>query len=209
MKNIRAFLAVNLPVALIEEVRELQDQLRERASQAGMKVVWVPPTNMHVTLKFLGEIPEESAWSIRDALAPVAAAQPIVSVTVRGTGVFPDVDRPRVMWVGVDSEGDALALLARRLDETLEGLGFALESRPFHAHLTLGRVKQGASPELLAGVEQVSFVHSDCSVHEVVLYQSVLERKGAEYTALGRFPLAGQSPARGRPVITEEEDHGR
>lgn len=211
MSSIRAFVAVNVPVALVEEVRAVQETLRERARDARMKVVWVPPPNMHVTLKFLGQLPEETVWSVRDLLSQRLAGWAPVALTVRGTGVFPDLDRPRVIWVGVhsDGDGDPLTELAAEVDRALETLGFQPETRPFHAHITLGRVKQGSSQDLLAELEEISFKHSECTVHEVVLYRSVLERKGAEYTPLARFPLAAGRAGEGPRAITEEKEHGR
>jgi 2'-5' RNA ligase len=192
MSQIRAFLAVNLPIRQIDEVRQIQGQLRERAMEAGMKVAWVPSPNMHVTLKFLADIPEELVSAIRDLLGPVLEARRAVQLEVGGLGVFPGAGKPRVLWVGVESEGDALGELAGEIDDQLETLGFEKETREFHAHLTLGRVKhaRGGLGELYTGLEQTAF--GGCSVHEVVLYQSVLQRTGAEYKPLARFPLAAR-----------------
>jgi len=192
MNRIRSFLAVNLPVPLIEQVRSLQDQLRDRARSSEVKVAWVPPPNMHVTVKFLGDIPQESALVIRDQLQPVLEGRGAIQLDVGGLGVFPSIQKPRVLWVGVQSTGDALGTLAGEIDSRLEQLGFEPESRPFHAHLTLGRVKQGQAPDLLEGLEDASF--GQCSIHEVVLYKSVLQRAGAEYTAMARIPLAARRP---------------
>jgi 2'-5' RNA ligase len=107
-----------------------------------------------------------------------------------------------------DGDGGSLTELAAEVDQALETLGFPPETRPFHAHITLGRVKQGSSQDLLEGVEEISFKHSECTVHEVVLYRSVLERKGAEYTPLARFPLAAARTGEGSRAITEEKEHG-
>lgn len=187
MSSIRAFLAVNLPIRLVEEVRETQDKLRVAAKEASMKVSWVPPPNMHVTLKFLADIQEEVAWAIRELLLPKLEDRPPIQLSVKGTGVFPSRKRPRVIWVGVQSDG-ALESLAGDLDQWVHELGFVQETRPYHAHLTLGRVKNGAA-DLIEGLEEVAY--GDCTIHEVVLYKSVLQRTGAEYTPLARFPLAG------------------
>lgn len=186
MNTIRAFLAVNLPIKIIEAVREIQDRLRASAREAKMKVAWVPPPNMHVTLKFLGNIPDESVWAIQDTLLARLEGREVIPATVQGTGAFPDASRPRILWVGVHSENQQLEQLAKDIDAWLSELGFASEKRPFHAHLTLGRVKHGAT-DLLQGLEET--VLGDCTIHEVVLYKSVLLRKGAEYTPLSRLPL--------------------
>jgi 2'-5' RNA ligase len=99
-----------------------------------------------------------------------------------------------VLWVGVSGEG--LDALAGELDAWLgEELGFAKEKRPFHAHLTLGRVKNGGGVDLLEGLDEHPF--GSCVAHEVVLYKSVLQRRGAEYTPLARLALSGRDAGRG------------
>lgn len=190
MDRVRVFLALNLPIRVIEEVRAEQDKLRGVAEEAGMEVAWIPPPNMHVTLKFLGQVPVESAVAIQDLLAPRLEAHAPLSLNVSGTGAFPDRERPRVLWVGVS--GDGLDELAGSIDTWLdEELGFDREKRPFHAHLTLGRVKNGGGVDLLEGLEEHPF--GSCVAHEVVLYKSVLQRHGAEYTPLARFALSGRA----------------
>jgi 2'-5' RNA ligase len=186
VRRIRSFIAVNLPVLTIQKVGELQRELRDRARQAGLKVGWVPLSSMHITLKFLAEIPEESVWAVRDLLKERLPERSGFRLHVRGTGAFPNRQRPRVLWVGVDCAGGELARLAGDVDGWLEEIGFAREKRPFSGHLTLGRVKAG-SADVLGGTEQVDF--GDCSVSEVVLYQSVLRRQGAEYQPLAHIAL--------------------
>lgn len=189
MERVRIFLALNLPIRVIEEVRAEQDKLRGVAEEAGMKVAWIPPPNMHVTLKFMGQAPVESALAIQDLLTPRLEARAPLSLNVSGAGAFPDRQQPRVLWVGVS--GDGLDELAGSVDAWLdEELGFAREKRPFHAHLTLGRVKSGGGVDLLEGLEEHPF--GSCVAHEVVLYKSVLQQRGAEYTPLARFALSGR-----------------
>jgi RNA 2',3'-cyclic 3'-phosphodiesterase len=199
MNRIRAFIAVNLPVAVTSKVTEVQTELRQRARQANMSVGWVPPTHMHVTLKFLAEIPEESVWAVRDLLKDKLATRSALPVVVKGTGAFPTRSKPRVIWVGLQSEGDALTALAKEVDLWLTEIGFSPETRAFHPHLTLGRVKQGGS-DLLEGLEEVEL--GTCMISEVVLYQSVLQRQGAEYTPLARIALANPLRAMGTGSIT-------
>jgi 2'-5' RNA ligase len=197
MNRIRAFLAFNLPVATINKVAELQSEVRQRARAAGLKVGWVAPPNMHVTLKFLAEIPEESVWAVRDLVKEKLVGRSAIPLRVRGAGAFPSRGKPRVLWVGIESPDDAVAKLAADVDGWVAELGFAKEERPFHPHLTLGRVKQGAG-DVLEGLDAVEI--GECALTAVVLYQSVLRREGAEYTPLASFPLAAL-PASAAPTI--------
>jgi len=204
MNRIRAFLAFNLPVATINKAVELQAEVRQRARQAGLKVGWVAPPNMHVTLKFLAEIPEESVWAVRDLMKEKLAGRPAIPLRVRGTGAFPSRDRPRVLWVGIESPDDAVTKLAAEVDGWVAELGFSKEERPFHPHLTLGRVKQGAA-DVLEGLETVEL--GECALSAVVLYRSVLKREGAEYTPLASFPLVAlHAPAVSPPSPAPAED---
>jgi 2'-5' RNA ligase len=187
MNKIRAFLAVNLPVKVIQSIAEVQAKLCAAAKETNMKVAWVPPPNMHVTLKFLADIHEETVWGIGDLLKNKLEGRPAFSVSVEGLDAFPNRQKPKVLWVGIRSEGKALDLLANDLEQWLEELGFVKESRPFHGHLTLGRVKQPASIDVLEGLE--SFSLGESSISEIVLYKSVLQRRGADYSPLIRFPL--------------------
>jgi 2'-5' RNA ligase len=203
-KRIRAFVAANLPVAVISQVVETQSEIKDRARRAGMKVGWVPSSSMHLTLKFLAEIPEESVWAVRDVLRDRLLGRPPLMVRVRGAGAFPGRTNPRVLWVGIESADDGLTRLAADVESWLCDLGFSKETRPFHPHLTLGRVKQGAA-DVLEGLEDVDF--GQCSISEVVLYQSVLRREGAEYTPLSCVPLTG--PTRGgKATITPNGSAG-
>jgi 2'-5' RNA ligase len=190
VQRIRAFIAVSLPIPIVERVVELQTQLKGRAREAGLKVGWVGPAQLHVTLKFLGEIITESRWAIRDRLDERLAGRPAFDVEVRGLGAFPERARPRVIWVGL-AEAEPLVKLAADVEAWLVELGFAAEARPFHPHLTLGRVKAGAA-DILAGLEEKSF--GLAQVSEVTLYQSVLRPGGAEYTPLARAALSRSAP---------------
>ncbi len=186
MKRIRAFVAANLPVETINKVADLQAELRASAKSAQMKVAWVPAVNMHITLKFLNEIPEENIWILRDLLSERLSGRPTFPVDVRGLGAFPSPSNPRILWVGVQSLGEELQKLAADVEGWLEELGFEKETRPFHPHLTLGRVKEGTT-DLIGEREGVDIDH--CMIHDVGLYQSVLTSKGARYTPLVTLPL--------------------
>ena len=185
----RLFVAVNLPAAERRAVFEAAAPLRA----ARLPVKWVGEESIHVTLRFLGEVPEPQVARIREALpAAVRAARPF-EVGFGGVGAFPSLARPRVVWIGVERH-PALELLANDVEKALMALDFEPELRPFHPHLTLGRAEHGAKPAQLGGLEALAAgieYQGSCLVESVDLMQSVLGPRGATYTVLLRAMLGG------------------
>ena len=192
MKPIRAFIALNLPADAVQKAMEIQTRLRQAAGEAGMRVGWVRPANMHLTLKFLGDIVPESTVAIAAALQQGLAGRPALELSLRGVGAFPDPARPRVLWLGLHTAGEALPALAGDVEAWLDELGFPREKRPYHPHLTLGRVKAGRADLVSALAEEPV---CDCTASEVVLYESRLMKQGAEYKAINRISLGAQAKA--------------
>jgi RNA 2',3'-cyclic 3'-phosphodiesterase len=184
----RIFAAVNLSIEVTRRLHELQRTLRPKVDPE-VRVSWVPAANLHVTLKFYGDMPDEQVEAAADALAKAASGRPGFTLVTRGLGVFPDPARPRVLWAGLTEGVTALVSLAEAVEGTSVALGFGRESRPFHAHVTLARIKAGGAgiAELLKAHEATTFPASPVS--EVVLYESRLLKTGAEYVALRRVPL--------------------
>jgi len=188
---VRLFVAVELPDALKEAVEALQAPLR----RFGAAVSWTRPAGLHGTLKFLGEVAPERRAAIEAALAPVAAHAPF-ELRLRRLGVFPGWSGPRVIWLGLKPAEPHCAALYHTVEDALAPVGFPRESRPFHPHLTLGRVRERRGLDALAahlhaeadGVDLGAF-----TVREAVLFQSQLRPAGAVYTALCRFPLQGEA----------------
>jgi 2'-5' RNA ligase len=150
----------------------------------------VAETNLHVTLKFLGQIDPARVDAIADALASAAARTAAFDLDVRGLGAFPTANRPRVLWAGLEPAAP-LAALAREVDATLGALGLPRESRPFAAHVTLGRVREGRrNPALAPALARPA----DCGrlpVTRISLMRSELNPRGARYTELTSVLLAG------------------
>ncbi|PID39252.1 MAG: RNA 2',3'-cyclic phosphodiesterase [Proteobacteria bacterium] len=201
MERIRAFVALNLPLDVLGELAEVQKTLRARARAVDRRLSWVPAANMHVTLKFLGDIPVEASYAIRDRLERELAGRESFPLSVGGLGVFPDQRRPRVLWAGVADGGEdgagALMQLAADVEGWLDELGFEPDGRGFHAHVTLGRFKRGATASDAAGAEfwsEVEAPEQETRAVEIALYKSELTRSGAEYTALARYPLVSPDP---------------
>jgi 2'-5' RNA ligase len=175
MNRIRCFLAVTFPVAVTRKIAEEIERQRKSVA-AGVRVAWVPPANLHVTLRFLGSIDEDLIDGIVVRLKKVAERNPPFEARAQGLGSF-----PHVLWVGVEGEG--LAKLGREVEAAMVGLGFAPEERPFHPHITVGRVKEGS----VHWKEPMEF--GAATLSEIVVYESRTHKAGAEYIARARVAL--------------------
>jgi RNA 2',3'-cyclic 3'-phosphodiesterase len=186
----RVFLAVDLDESLRTGIAAVQQSL----SREGLpRIRWSNPRGIHLTLRFCGEIPEETSDGLARSLSPGAPMDP-TSVAVGGLGTFPRRGSPRVLYLGVRGE-EALAGLAAWVEERTVSAGLPREPRPFHPHLTLGRFHPGARTvptELL----DAPFARSvgTLSVETIIMFESHLEPAGARYEALRSFPLLGAAP---------------
>jgi 2'-5' RNA ligase len=189
--DIRTFVAIHVDDAIIARLAALQQELR----RTDARVSWTRPEGMHLTLKFLGDVPEAQIGSIGDALQPVAAARAPFAISIASTGGFPTLRRPRVVWAGVQGGTEALVDLAAGVDAALTGLGFPPEGRPFSPHLTLGRIKESGHLDPLIALLQAHAADQfgEMTVQEILLFQSELSPKGARYTPLRRLALSGAS----------------
>ena len=186
MSQIRAFVAVELNAAAREAVGRVMSDLR---AAAGDGVRWVRPEGIHLTLKFLGDIDVDSAPAISTALDRCAASVSPFSLTLEGVGAFPNLRRPRVIWVGLGGALEPLTVLQQSVERELEALGFARERRAFTPHLTLGRVRDGASRQQIRALSEAVAGASvgrdvDIPVRELSLMKSDLRPTGAVYTRL-------------------------
>lgn len=157
---------------------------------------WVAPANLHVTLKFLGEVDPSRLAGVAEALRAVAAASRAFDLGLAGVGAFPSPSRPRVLWAGVAEGADVLADLARRIDEALGALAFERETRPFTGHVTLGRVRVPRSAPALAAMlaADAGRVFGLVRVGEIALMRSDLSPQGSRYTVVETWPLGAQGP---------------
>lgn len=186
---IRAFVGVRIDPDMAQRISAVQSQLKR--SLAGVR--WVGRENLHFTLKFLGPVKEEKVVPIMNALEQALRAMPRFSIVGRGIGVFPDIRRARVLWVGL--EGKALGSLAMEVEKALEPIGFTREKREFRPHLTIGRWRSfdGRSDLLRQEIERwKGHDFGESWVEEVVFFQSVLKAEGAVYSPLEVIPLGGQ-----------------
>jgi 2'-5' RNA ligase len=185
---VRVFVALDVP----ERVRASLAELSERLKKVCPNARWVRLEGIHITLKFIGEVPPEKLEQIRRALGGLPSFNPI-TVRFAGLGFFPRARSPQVFWAGVQAD-PTLAELAAAIEMKLEPLGVAPEKRAFHPHLTLARFEfpQGtqALGEAVEGLGTPEF--GDQTFKEFHLYQSVLKRSGAEYTRLVTYPFSGE-----------------
>ena len=183
----RLFVALKIPPAVRENLGELLAMLRALSSQPR----WVRAENLHVTLKFIGEVQAEKLGDIRAALAAVDS-DPLITLDFRGLGFFPNEKRPRVFWAGIDASAN-LARLAIDIGRALETLGVPPEKRPFSPHLTLARFEPPGLPEKLRAAIQVNAKREFgfVAAKEFHLIESNLKPDGAEYTTAETFPFGG------------------
>jgi 2'-5' RNA ligase len=184
---VRAFLAIELPGSLRPSLAQLQEELK----RSGADVRWVPVGNIHLTLKFFGNVPEAEVDTLAQAAREVAKDQAPFNLTVTQAGAFPNTRSPRVIWLGMGGEVVPLTQFYYRLEKAFVALGHPLEDRAFNPHLTLGRVRSPKGRERLSKMlqELPGLNGPPFLVREIVLFQSNLSPQGATYTPLKVIPL--------------------
>ena len=189
---VRAFVAVDISQGARDALSEAAERLQRQALSS---VRWVRSEGIHLTLKFLGEVDSALVDRILGALEPAARGTGPFSLGLSELGAFPSADSPRVVWVGLKGDLSSLGELQVRIDRQLHAdLGFAPEGRSFSPHLTLGRLRQGASGaerRRVAGAMSQVTLSTDVSwdAREVRLIRSTLMPSGAIYDVLGSVPL--------------------
>ena len=185
MATARIFIALPLPAELKQKMARTQSELRD----AGAEVKWDSPEKFHITLKFLGDADSEVIPKLADALQKSIGGLPAFDVTYDGVGGFPDIIRPRVLWIGTKAS-DGVSRLQHLVDETCATLGFPRDDRQFHAHITLGRVKGNRHLDgLTARLKSVTFEPSIARCSEIHIMRSDLKPTGSVYTLLKPIPL--------------------
>jgi len=183
--KIRSFIAIHLPEELITQISGLQDRLKAMKGD----IRWVHPEAMHLTLKFLGDIDSGQIEAIFAEMEKACKTVTPFECSVQGAGVFPDMKRPRVLWLGIEGP-EPLIRLIRTLNDSLLSLGFEPEERKSHPHLTLGRVRslQGTEPVIRALMNS-GFAGSAFTVRSLFLMKSDLKPSGPEYTIIKSIQL--------------------
>ncbi|MCS7286387.1 MAG: RNA 2',3'-cyclic phosphodiesterase [Anaerolineae bacterium] len=192
MEMIRTFVAIELDEEALEWLKRVQERLKTELPQGIVR--WVDPKGIHLTLKFLGEIPANKVKAVEEVLKEVSHRHRPFYFDYGGLGCFPSSSHPNVVWVGVEEKTGALLALQQDVERSLLKLGFRPEDRPFSPHLTLGRVSKGASSaerKRLGEYIKAGKVGSGGKVlvKAISLMKSDLRPSGAVYTRLALFPL--------------------
>ena len=181
---LRTFLALELPVSVREAII-----LSQRKFQAQLPAAsWTRPQALHVTLKFLGETPEDLIEILKLSVGETLKKISPFSVDLEGVGVFPTNQAPRILWVGVSTGKSGLQNLATEVEKAVLPFGFPLEKKPFHPHVTLARIKKNYTEfgQKLKQMQilQDSFKFGSIIVHSITLFRSELQPTGSIYTPL-------------------------
>ncbi len=184
----RTFIAIDLD----RPVRDSLSRLQEELKSCGADVRWVKAENIHLTLKFLGDISEETAGDIVSILEKSCTGVSAFDIEVSGVGVFPDIKSPRVLWAGISGDA-ALRELHRKIEDGTASLGFRRENRKFVPHLTLGRFRSSGGRKIPADKleKHRGSRFGPVRVGSVILMKSDLGPGGATYTRIAEIPLKG------------------
>jgi 2'-5' RNA ligase len=195
MDAIRAFIAIELPEAILAGLDNIEARLKPQMPRDTIR--WVKADSVHLTLKFLGQVPSDQLELIALTLRSAVGAHAPFALEVKGAGCFPNVHRPRVIWVGVHESEHRLHGLQRTVENAIAPLGYPTEIRDFTPHLTLGRVARDVrqiDQKKIGEVVQAAEIGSlgSWDVKQVALIRSDLKPSGAEYTVLVQAPLLGK-----------------
>lgn len=192
LDSVRAFIAIDLPEDLRRGLGDRIDRLRD--AMPGVPIRWMRPEAIHLTLRFLGDTGLDQLPELKQSLDNLAGAMPDFAISVGGLGCFPNPQRPRVLWLGVQEESGVLISLQKEVEAMCRELGFPGEKKRFSPHLTLGRIRAGR--ELSAAAELGRILRADGEDHlaqvrveEVVLLRSELKPTGAVYSRLATARL--------------------
>ena len=186
---IRSFLAFELP----PEIRKIVTRVSEVVSRSTLNVKWVNVDNIHLTVVFMGNIKAEDLSDMGEAIGNVCSRHRPFDLSLKGMRAFPNIRRPRVLWLGLDGEIERMSSFRDDLQTGLCPFGIKEEKRTFKPHLTIGRFRKAGRAdsqldEIMRGYRDIS--SSVCQIDELIMFKSELKRSGAEYTKLESWPLS-------------------
>jgi RNA 2',3'-cyclic 3'-phosphodiesterase len=184
----RVFLAIHLPAQIRSRAAAQSERLRELVPDASAS--WTREDNMHLTIKFIGEVPADAIEKLSSAASNTVNGISSFDIVVGGAGSFPKKGPPKVIWIGIDDPSGNLHELHKRLDEECAIRGFQKERRAFQPHLTIARLRKPHSARTLASAhEEMGFEPVNVNVSELLLIRSELSSKGSKYTVLSSHSL--------------------
>jgi len=186
VSSLRLFISLDTPEPVKRSMAILRDDLARRMRE----VRWEDARKFHCTLRFLGSVEHARLGPIEEQVRAAASGTPPLSLRYSGIGFFPDSGHPRILWVGITDIDGTLGRLQQRISAGLSSLGFIPEERPFHPHVTLGRIGTRRRPDRLTDIMKTcTFEHPPVIVPAVEIMQSVLSPHGSEYLLLRSIPL--------------------
>lgn len=193
LSGIRSFISIEIPRPIREQMVLVPESLKSIRG----KLSWSNTNNLHITLKFLGDCTRRRLESISKGLAEIAASHTRFDLSFDGVGVFPGHSAPRIVWLGIRDGREQLVKLAKDVADSMEGIGFKKEPRPFRPHITLARIKYLSSRDALKdAIENMPEVNvSPMMAKYIFLMRSQLNPKGAIYTVIERLCFSGQDNA--------------
>ena len=189
--TLRTFIAIELNPKLQSLLHQIQEDLKKM----GADIRWVKPENIHVTLKFLGEIPPAKIDELRDVMIKTLEPVRPFSLGLTHLGAFPKIENPQIIWVGATADRNSIQLIAQSLEKNLMDIGFEKEERDFDPHITLGRMRTSVNKfALTKKLKHFEFPATPLHqlVNQIVLFKSSLSPQGPAYEALAKIDLGGQ-----------------
>ena len=186
MATLRTFIALETP----EAERKLFSQIQSTLKESDADVKWEHESKFHTTIKFLGDTKEDLLPRIKANIAEIGKEHSPFVLTFDSVGFFPNWHNPRIVWIGCNTHIPTVSHIKTRLDSILAPIGFEVENRPFHPHITLGRIKgDNGVKHLLSIAESLTFEPSTIEMKELILMRSTLRPEGSEYSIVEKFKL--------------------
>ena len=185
--TIRAFIAIPLDSNIQHSIEHIQDHLK----QTNNDVKWVKPENIHITLKFLGDVKQEQINSVKGALAIFTQNMRPFEVELSRLGAFPNIDRPRTLWVSLNDSKQRLSRIAVSLEKALDKIGFQGDQKSFSPHITIGRIRSSKNIDALSQSASNYQISENCTqtISKIILFQSTLCSEGPIYKSLYQIKL--------------------
>ena len=185
--TIRAFIAIPLDPKIQHSIERMQDHLKKSNND----IKWVKPENIHITLKFLGDIDTKQINSIKQILSNCTHNTRPFKVELSQLGAFPNIDRPRTLWVGLKDSKQRLNQISMSLEKTLGKIGFQTDQKPFSSHITIGRIRSSKNIDALSKSMSSYQISENCTqtISKIILFQSTLCSEGPIYQSLHQIKL--------------------